>query len=265
MKITIIGGGVMGQAIAKAVLEKGLIMPQDLTITDVSLEKLNIFEELGVNLLSDNNKAISGADIILLAVKPQVMSEVLLPLQGKINKEAVVISIAAGVTIKSIQENLNHLAVVRVMPNTPLFIGEGMSGWFANQEVTEEQKESVREILVACGQEVEVENEDEIDMITALSGSGPAYVFLFLKALTEGAQKLGLSEEKAKKAALQTLVGGAILAEVSEDDLQFLIDKVTSKGGTTEAALKKFAELGFQDTVSQAMQAAYDRAKELGK
>lgn len=263
MKITIIGAGVMGSAIANAILDSRIVEPEDLAITDLNTQKLDNFAQQGVSVLSNNLKAIKNADVVLIAVKPQMFEEVLTPLQGKIYKKAVVISIAAGVKIETIQGLLDHDAIVRVMPNTPALISEGMSGWFAAETVSAEQKIKVQKILNSFGQEIELKKEDKIDAITALSGSGPAYVFLFTQSLIEGGVKLGLTKTNAKKAAIQTLLGGIKLALNSEDDLQTLIENVTSKGGTTAAARAKFEEENFKGIVGDAMQAAYDRAKEL--
>ncbi len=265
MKISIIGGGVMGSAIAAALLKKEIISPNELTISDLDKNKLSSFAEKGVNITNDNLEAVGKTDVILIAVKPQMFNGVLAPLKAKIEASSLIISIAAGVTIQTIQELLNHKPVVRVMPNTPALISEGMSGWFADVSVSADQKQQVKTILQSIGAEAELQNEDQIDSITALSGSGPAYVFLFIKGLIEGGIELGLSEETAKIAAIQTVLGGSKLAFNSDQDLQKLIENVTSKGGTTAAAREKFAELNFKNNITKAMQAAYNRAKKLAK
>lgn len=265
MKITIIGGGIMGTAIAGALIKQKVLIPTELIITDTEITKLEKLASQGVKITTDNLMAIQTADVLILAVKPQIMSEVLLPLQSRLLSQTLVLSIAAGVTLSKIQKDLAHQAVVRVMPNTPLTIGMGVSGWFASAEVTDLQKQQVKQILNACGIETELENEDQIDAITALSGSGPAYVFLFLQGLVEGAVKLGLSENTAKQIAIQTVLGSAFLAQSSEQDLQTLIENVTSKGGTTEKAREKFTEHNFQNIIMEAMQAAYQQAKKLSK
>lgn len=253
----------MGSAIAKALLKKEILQPNELTISDLHPDKLSAFSEQGVNIVTDNFVATSNAEIVLIAIKPQMFTDVLTPLRSKINHNVLVLSIAAGVTISTIQKLLNHNKTARVMPNTPTLISEGMSGWFASEKVTQAQKQQISTILTSFGQESELENEDQIDAITALSGSGPAYVFLFIQGLIEGGIKLGLSEESAKKAALQTLLGGTKLAINSDKDLETLIENVTSKGGTTAAAREKFSELNFKKNISEAMQSAYNRAKEL--
>jgi len=265
MKISIIGSGVMGSAIAKSLLNQNITSPEKLNISDTNLEKLNFFSKLGVNVSNNNLESIQDTDIVILAIKPQNFPVVLNPLKSSLKPDTLILSIAAGVTIESIQKFLQHQKVIRVMPNTPAKISAGMSGWFADQSVNTKDKKQIKQILNSFGQEVEVETEDQIDSITALSGSGPAYVFLFLQGLTEGGIQLGLSEKAAQKAALQTVLGSVKLAFNTKEDLDTLIENVTSKGGTTAAAREKFATLKFKEVIHQSMQAAYNRAKELAQ
>ena len=265
MKITIIGGGVMGSAMAEALLQQQILSAENLTVTDINLSKLDKLKQKGIVVTTNNLEAVENTDVVIIAVKPQVISETLSPLRGAIPQNALVLSIAAGVSIATLQEIIGHKTVVRAMPNTPVLIQTGMSGWYASEFVRQEQKEIVKQILSSFGKEIEVKSEDQIDIITALSGSGPAYVFLFIQGLVEGAARLGLDEKQAKIAAIQTVLGGAKLAQNSDEDLKTLIENVTSKGGTTAEAQKKFTELNFQGIIAQAMEAAYDRAKELGE
>lgn len=265
MRIAIIGAGVMGSAIANAVLDYRVVEPEDLTITDPDSQKLAQFIQQGVPAFKSNLKAIQKKDVVLIAIKPQMFQQVLTPLAKKINKKAVVISIAAGISIETIQELLQKKEIVRVMPNTPALISQGMSAWFSAKEVSTHQKRQAQKILNSFGQEIETEDEDKIDAFTAVSGSGPAYLFLFMQGLIQGAIKLGLTEEDARKAVFQTILGGTQLALESKQDLQTLIENVTSKGGTTASARAKFAELGFQKNIADAMQSAYKRAKELAQ
>lgn len=203
---------------------------------------------------------------VLLAVKPQDCDGVLNDLKQMGHPSGLLISIAAGVSLERLHEKSGCAAVVRVMPNTPALIGQGASGWLASSVVTPSQKECVRSMLNTFGLAMEVHDEAELDAVTAFSGSGPAYVFYFIEALTQGGIALGLSVEQALALALQTVYGGASLAKAqatSLEELTSLRAKVTSKGGTTERAIGLFETKNFKKIIADAMQASYERAKEL--
>jgi pyrroline-5-carboxylate reductase len=266
MKIAFIGGGNMGEAILAALIEKKLCTPADICVSDVSQERLqSLKDKYGVVVTGSNREAVAGKDVIVLAVKPQTLTEILPDLKGNLKATQLVLSIMAGVRISKIGEGLAHQRIVRSMPNTPARIGYGASGWTATSEVTKNQKDSARAILGAMGKEIYFDDEKYLDMVTAVSGSGPAYVFLLAEALIEAAVKIGLPRQEAETLVSQTMLGSAHLLEQSGQPPADLRRNVTSRGGTTEAALKVFENGGFSKLVEDAVKAAYNRAKELGE
>jgi pyrroline-5-carboxylate reductase len=265
MKTAFIGGGNMGEAILAALIEKKLALAKDICVSDVNTERLQYLKnKYGVAVTGKNRDAVAGKDVIVLAVKPQSLPEVLAGLKGSLKNNHLVLSIVAGVKIAKIGEGLGHKNIVRAMPNTPAQIGYGMTGWTATSEVTPEQKDSARAILGAMGKEIYFDDEKYLDMVTAVSGSGPAYVFLLAEALIEAAVKIGLPLEEAGGLVMQTLLGSARLLAQSGRPPAELRRNVTSRGGTTEAALKVFAAGDFAGLVEKAVKAAFDRARELG-
>ncbi|MFH0913708.1 MAG: pyrroline-5-carboxylate reductase [Chloroflexota bacterium] len=266
MKIAFIGGGNMGEAMLSAILTKNLATLRTVTVSDASEARRNLLrEKYKVDVTADNRAAVSRGDTIILAVKPQSLPEVLTQLKGALQPSQLVLSIIAGARMSTLQEGLWHKSIVRVMPNTPAQIGEGMSVWTATPEVTPEQKERAKAILGTMGRELYVSDEDDIDKATAVSGSGPAYVFLFVEALVSAAQKLGFSPEVAKLLVLQTLLGSSHFLAKSGREPEDLRRMVTSPGGTTAAALARFEKGEWVKLVEEAVAAAYNRAKELGK
>lgn len=265
MKIAFIGGGNMGEAILSAVLRKGLATPQDITVSDVSdSRRQHLHQEHSILAIAENQVAVANAETIVLAVKPQNLADVMKEVSGLFQPNQVVLSIIAGAGIDTLCQGLNHRHVVRSMPNTPAQIGEGITVWAATAEVTEIQKERVGYILGATGKEIFVDDEKYLDMATAVSGSGPAYFFLFVESLVDSAVKIGLPRDTAEKLVLQTMLGSASLIEKSGKSPAELRKMVTSPGGTTAEALLKFDDGGFRQLVMQAVAAAYNRAKELG-
>jgi pyrroline-5-carboxylate reductase len=265
MKMTFIGGGNMGEAMLAAVLEKGLAGPEDIGVAELSPERQDyLAERYGVKVTGDSRDVASGADVVVLAVKPQSMADVYQDLAGSLQPEQLVLSIVAGVRIDAICRGLGHRRVVRVMPNTPAQVGEGMSGWTATAEVSAEQKALARSVLGAMGREIYFTDEEHIDMVTAVSGSGPAYFFLFAECLADAAVEIGLSREDAEALVEQTMLGAARLVAESGETPAELRHKVTSKGGTTERALRVFEENGLADIARKAVAAACRRARELG-
>jgi pyrroline-5-carboxylate reductase len=265
MKIAFIGGGNMGEAILAALLNKKLAKAGDITVSDVSKERLEFLnKQYKVAVTDDNRVAVAGKDIIVLAVKPQTLPEVMAGLNGNLKTNQLVLSIIAGATIGKIGQGLAHKAIVRSMPNTPARIGHGMTGWTATPEVTAVQKESARAVLGAMGKEIYFDDEKYLDMVTAVSGSGPAYFFLLAESLTEAGLKIGLSRQQAEEMIVQTMLGAAELLAQSGQSPAVLRQNVTSKGGTTEAALKVFTNGGLNKLVVEAVKAACERAKELG-
>jgi pyrroline-5-carboxylate reductase len=265
MKVAFVGGGVMGEVILSAVLDKGLASPQDVSVSDVSEARRHYLEQkYAVAALGDNRQVVGRGDIVVMAIKPQNLVEVMAELDGQIKSAQLVISIIAGARIATLSNGLNHRRIVRVMPNTPARIGEGMAVWTATDEVTEQQRGQVGAILSAMGKELYVDDEKYIDMATAVSGSGPAYVFLFVEALVEAAESIGLPQDMARKLVLQTLIGSGHFLEKSDKEPAELRRMVTSPGGTTAEALAQFEKGQFTELVKRAVEAAYKRARELG-
>ncbi len=266
MKIAIIGGGNMGEAIIKSLLESKICLPADISVSDISeSRRLFLKKQYGVNATANNNKAISGREVIVLAVKPQNINEVLAELKGSLTTGQLLLSIAAGVKINSIREGTGHQKIVRVMPNTPVQIGLGMSGWTATKEVGGEQKRWAKTILGAMGKEIYFDEENALDLVTAISGSGPAYLYLFAESLIDAAAGLGMKKNVAEKLVLQTMLGAAQLMDKSDKAPAELRRDVTSKGGTTERAIEVFEKNDLAGIISKAVKAAYQRAKELGE
>jgi pyrroline-5-carboxylate reductase len=266
MKIAFIGGGNMGEAILSALLTKKLSVPADISVSDISEPRRQYLKkQYSVAVTLKNREAVSGKDVVVLAVKPQNLPEVLAELEGHLKPDQLVLSIVAGVKISTICQGLGHRRVVRSMPNTPAQIGLGISGWTATKEVTEEQKGWARAILGAMGKEIYFGDEEYLDMVTAVSGSGPAYFYLFAESLIDAAVNLGLSRNEAEELVSQTMLGAAHLMQKSGKPPAELRRNVTSRGGTTERAIQVFEQSGFAGIVSEAVKAACQRAKELGE
>ncbi|MCJ7425643.1 MAG: pyrroline-5-carboxylate reductase [Dehalococcoidales bacterium] len=266
MKIAFIGGGNMGEAMLAAVLARALAQPESISVSDVSHKRLeHLKKQYSVTVTPDNPEAISDKDIIILAVKPQNLAEVMAELKDNLNPAQLILSIIAGAKISTIFLGLTHNAVVRAMPNAPARVGEGMSVWTATSDVTDQQKQAAKSILGAMGRELYVDDEAYLDMATAISGSGPAYFFLMVEALVDAAIEIGLPREMAQELVLQTMLGSGKFIRQSGASPAELRRKVTSPGGTTAAALAQFEKGGFGGLVRRAVKAAYERAKELGK
>jgi len=265
MKIAFIGGGNMGEAILSAILDKGLSSPQAIYVSDIDeIRRQHLEQKYGVVVLADNRVAVDRGEVVVLAIKPQNLAEVMAELKGQLKSTQLVLSIIAGVRIDTLCSGLNHGCVVRVMPNTPAQIGEGMSVWTATAEVNKQQREWTGSILSTIGKEIYVEDEKYLDMATAVSGSGPAYFFLFVEVLVEAAMHIGLPSDMAKELVLQTMLGSGHLMQKSDKEPAELRRMVTSPGGTTAEALLEFEKGGFASLVRQAVSAAYDKAKRLG-
>ena len=266
LKIAFIGGGNMGEAMLAAVLGKKLAATADITLADVSETRRDFLKkQYGVAVTADSRAAVTGKDVIVLAVKPQNYPEVLADLKDRLKPVQLVLSIAAGVNIGTISQGLGHDSVVRAMPNTPAQVGFGTSGWTAAAAVTPAQKEQAKAVLAAMGAEIYFSDEAFLDAVTAVSGSGPAYFYLFAESLIEAAVNIGISRSDAEQLVRQTMLGAAQLLVKSGQSPADLRRTVTSKGGTTERALNVFEEGGLAGLVAAAVRAAYLRAKELGK
>lgn len=266
--ITFIGAGNMARSLIAGLTADE--MPYDIRISDPNPEQLQGIQQYwpAVKKFEDNIEAIKGSDVVVLAVKPQIMELVCEPLQKIIKDEnPLVVSIAAGITISNISTWLNdaNTAIVRCMPNTPSLVQSGMTGLFANSAVTSDQSNIAESILRAVGSTLWLSTEEQLNAVTAVSGSGPAYFFLVMESMQKAAQELGLSAEDSRLLVLQTAFGAAKLALESDDDAGVLRQRVTSKGGTTEAALNKLIGGGLPALFEEAMVAATIRSKELSK
>ena len=265
MKIAVIGGGVMGEVMLSAVLGKGLSTPPAISVSDIKETRLqHLREEYGVAVMASNRLAVEKGEVVILAIKPQSLVGVMAELNGQLKPDQLVLSIIAGARINTLSLGLNHSSVVRVMPNTPARIGEGISVWAATAEVTEQQKGWAASILGAMGKEIYVDDEKYIDMATAISGSGPAYIFLFVESLVDAAVHIGLPRNMAQELVLETMLGSGHLVQKSGRQPAELRRMVTSPGGTTAEALLHFEKGGFSGLILQAVIAAYNKAKRLG-
>lgn len=265
MRIGLIGGGAMGEAIIAAVLGAKVAAAADIRVADIAGARLeHLHKTYGVRPAQDNAEAASEVDFVLLALKPQDFEKAAPSIAGSVGA-ATAVSIMAGVTISQIARGVGTGAVVRAMPNTPAQIGEGMTVWTATAEVGEAAREGARRIFAALGKEAFVPEERYLDMATALSGSGPAYVFLFIEALIDAGVHVGLSRELATTMALQTVIGSARYAEKTSRHPAELRNQVTSPGGTTAAALRALEAGSFRADVLEAVIAAYERSRALGE
>ena len=263
--IAFIGSGAMAEAMIAGLIRQKLAKPEELTASGPRPERgEDLKKKYGVKPFTDNNQAIHNADVVVLSVKPQRLTNVMKELKG-IRSDALVLSIVAGASLKKISSGLKHTAVVRSMPNTPAQIGKGITVWTASSAVTESQKEAARAILSALGEEVFAEDENYLDMATALSGTGPAYVFLFAEALIDAGVHMGFPRRIAEQLVLQTIKGSASFYEQAEKHPATLRNQVTSPGGTSAEALYYLEKAGFRTAISRAVWAAYQRSLELGK
>lgn len=264
MRIGFIGGGYMGEALAAAFLKEGLVAAGDVTISDVAeSRRSHLSSAYGVGVTDQNSEAAAGADVVVLAVKPQEFANVAAGLRGALSEEQTLLSIMAGVTIARIVDETGHRAVVRVMPNTAAFVGQAMSVWTASDAVPGERRQAIAGLLGALGQELQVNDEQYLDMATAVSGSGPGFVFLFLESMIDAGVQIGLQREMAEELSIQTLLGSATMAREMDKQPAELRAMVTSKGGTTAAGLQVMEDAGFRRVVADAVEATYKRAKEL--
>lgn len=265
MKLALIGAGAMGEAVVAAVLRAGLFAPDEVVISDVApARREHVGKAYGVASSVDNAEAVRGASYVLLAVLPQQLETAAETIRGALDKDAAVLSIMAGVTTQRIGSLLGARRVCRAIPNTPAQIGEGMTVWTATADVSSEQREQARSVFGSLGKEFFVAEERYLDMATAISGSGPAYVFLFLEALIDAGVYVGLSRELATTAALQTLIGSARYAEQTGRHPAELRNQISSPGGTTVEALRALEAGSFRSDVLEAVIACYNKSRSLG-
>ena len=265
--IAFIGAGNMAQAILKGMLAAGY--PQDkISASSRTQAKLDTLSaDTGIHTSTDNLALCRQADVIVLGVKPQMMGDLIQSIAPAIDaSKQLIVSVAAGILAGSIKTWLGQKTpIVRCMPNTPSLVGQGAAGLFATPEVSAAQKQTASTIMQSVGLALWVDNEDHIDAVTAVSGSGPAYYFLMMDSMIAGAEKLGLSNEVAQQLVLQTAVGAAQMAQQSQQTPAQLRVAVTSPNGTTEQAINTFNDGGFSELCSRAMAAAHTRSKELAQ
>ena len=260
-----LGYGNMGSAILKGLLETGTVAPANAAVFDVDAAKCEQAKSLGAAVAASPSALAESSDVLVLAVKPQMMEEALGQAREGISPKTLVVSIAAGISIAYLQERLGtDCRVVRVMPNTPALVGAGAAGIALSPNCTPDDGEVVQTIFEAVGIAVMVP-ETALDTVTALSGSGPAYFFYVVECLVKAAVAQGLDEEQATRLAGQTLLGSGRLLAESGEPAGVLRERVTSKGGTTEAALKRFREDGLERVLKAGVDDAAARSKELGK
>ncbi len=265
-QFSLIGPGVMAEAIIIGLIEKKVIPASNIVAAGPRLERLKELEaQYHIHSNLDNAKAVQNADVVILCVKPQKLPEVMAELHGEIPPEALVISIVAGATIQSLISGLDHSLVVRSMPNTPAQIGEGMTVWMQSPGTSQSQHDLAQQILAALGQEIYVKDESYIDMATAVSGTGPAYVFLFLEAMIDAGVHLGLPRRIAEAMVMQTIKGSIAYYGQNDKHPARLRNQVTSPGGTSATALYYLEKMGFRTAISRAIWAAFTRSQELGK
>ncbi len=260
-----IGGGNMASSLIGGLVPDTL-SPRKVLVGEPDAEKRSRLEKLfGISGFENNVEVIEAADVIIVAVKPQIISEVLRPLAEELTKrQPLIISIVAGIRTQSFNILLgNEHALIRVMPNTPALVGRGASGLYASPGVSEGQKIIAETLMGATGITEWVDTESDIDTVTALSGSGPAYFMLFMKALSDAAVAAGLDEQTARRLTIETAAGAAELARPGAETLDELIRKVTSPGGTTERALKSFNKNEFTRIVGEALEAARTRSEQI--
>ena len=264
--ITFIGAGNMANGLIRGLISNGT-RSENIWASDLDDNKLHTLkQECGIQTGS-NSDIVNNANVIVLAVKPQVMMDVCSALAADLgDSEVLLLSIAAGITTAHLESWFGKsAAIVRCMPNTPALVGMGASGLFANAKVTNEQKLLAQEIISAVGFVTWVDADSDIDIVTAVSGSGPAYFFLFMEAMQATAKEMGLSEDLARELIYHTAAGAAALAHQSKDDITTLRRNVTSPGGTTEQAILQFEEGNLRGLVTKALQAARTRSVELAK
>jgi len=263
--IAFVGSGVMAAAMIKGLLRQGLVTPEKVIASGPRPERgQELSERYGVRTTTDNVEAASGADVVVLSIKPQVLCPVLEELGGHVASQALVVSIVAGAKMDTIRRMLETPAVVRVMPNTPAQIGMGISVWVATEATSERQHAQALTILRALGEEIHVDDESYLDMATALSGTGPAYVFLLMEAMVDAGVHLGFSRHVSERLVIETLRGSIEYARQSPRHPATLRNQVTSPGGTSAEALYHLEKGGLRTVLSRAIWAAYQRSRALG-
>ena len=265
MRLAFIGGGVMGEAILAAVLARKLADADEIAVCEVLAKRRSHLEaNYGVRTTETGVGAAEGAELVLLVVKPQDFLAAAGPIKGQLGPNQTVLSIMAGTRIETIREALGHEAIVRAIPNTSAQVGEGISVWTSTAAASDEGKEAARRTLASLGHEIFVDDERYIDIATAVSGSGPAYIFLVMEAFIDAAVHIGLRREMAEAMVIQTVLGSARYAQASGRHPAELRNEVTSPGGTTTHGLMALERAGIRAAFLSAVDGAYTKARELG-
>ncbi len=264
-RIAFIGAGNMAASLIGGLRAKGLEAAQIRASDPGEETRAKVSAEHGIETFADNAQAIDGVDVVVLAVKPQAMKAVCEAIRPSLQPNQLVVSIAAGITCASMTAWLGEQPIVRCMPNTPALLRQGVSGLYATSEVTAQQRQQAEELLSAVGIALWLDEEQQLDAVTAVSGSGPAYFFLLIEAMTAAGVKLGLPKEIAEQLTVQTALGAAHMAVSSDVDAAELRRRVTSPNGTTEAAIKSFQAGGFEALVETALGAAAHRSAEMAE
>jgi pyrroline-5-carboxylate reductase len=263
IKIAFVGGGAMAEAMIRCLLAKKMTAPQNMVVSDISPVRRELLSrEYGVKTLPDNREGVKNAGLIILAVKPQNLHEVMDEIKG-LGREQLVLSIVAGATVSRLCRGLDHSCVIRAMPNMPAQIGEGMTVWTATTETKARHKKLAQTVLSALGKEIYVADEKYLGMATALSSSGPAYVFLFIEALIDAGVHIGLPRDMARELVIQTVLGSTRTVEKTGRHPADLRNMVTSPGGTTTEALFELEKGRFRSLLLEAVAAAYRKAESL--
>lgn len=265
-KIAFIGSGTMAEAMIRGLLTQKIVTADQIIAAGPRADRgQRLHDKHGIKITVDNTQAAEDGQIVILSVKPQVLKVVLPEIRGHLRRQDLVLSIIAGTPIERIANGLAHAAVVRAMPNTPAQIGQGITVWTDTPEVSEDQQQQAKTILRSLGEEIYVDDEDYLDMATALSGSGPGYVFLLMEALIDAGVHMGFSRRVASQLVFQTMRGSVEFAAQSGKHVAELRNQVTSPGGTTAEALYHMEKGGLRTVISRGIWAAYQRSIALGK
>jgi pyrroline-5-carboxylate reductase len=263
-RLAFVGAGVMGESMIAGLLKQAMIPPEHIVASHPRADRRRRLEErFGIETIEGNREAAHAADLVVLTIKPQVLRTVMRQLLGSLSPEQVVVSVIAGAPIDVLMDGLGHEAIVRVMPNTPAQVGQGMSVWNTTPGVTERQRQQVQALLRALGEELWVEEEKYVDMATALSGTGPTYVFLMMEALIDAGVHMGFSRRIAEQIVLQTVSGSVAFARDSGKHMAELRNMVTSPGGTSAEAIYQMEKGGLRTVLSRAVYAAFQRTQVL--
>lgn len=265
-RLVIVGAGVMAESMVAGLLNREMVAPSQIIASHPRVERRDQLEHrFGIGTVESNRKAVEQGDLVLLTVKPQVLGGVMKQLHGRLEPRQVAVSVIAGASISTLSQGLGHDAIVRVMPNTPAQVGRGMSVWTATPDVDATQRARVKAILGALGEELWVEEEKYVDMATALSGTGPTYVFLMMEALIDAGVHMGFPRRIAEQIVLQTVEGSVAFARDSGKHMAELRNMVTSPGGTSAEAIYQMEKGGMRTVLSRAVYAAYQRTVSLAE